>query len=62
LGQAPLPIVQWNTRRVTPLQAAERAFIEAYRAYDDKLDAESRWIRDKAWNHLQQLEGQSNGK
>jgi len=54
-------IKEWNTRHVTPLQEAERAFIEAYRAYmNDAVDNETfnnlHDAMDDAWNHLQQTE------
>ena len=66
LGQGPIPIKEWNTRPITPLQAAERAFIEAYREYD-RTDGRPELINQRtdkmvvAWCHLQQLEGESNG-
>jgi hypothetical protein len=53
-----------NTRPITPLQEAERAFIEAYRTWhyaegSAKMDAAL--VMGGAWNHLQQIEEQSNG-
>jgi len=55
-----------SARHITPLQAAERAFIEAFgksrkttlgsREYSDSVKA-----MIAAWNHLQQIEGESNG-
>jgi hypothetical protein len=70
LGQGPIPIKEWNTRPITPLQEAERVFIEAYRA-EKALIAEgkqysyehyqSRTKIRAAWSHLQQIEGESNG-
>jgi len=59
-----------NTRPVTPLQAAKEAFIEAYGKYKvveasdchpyDQTDVAYDFAME-AWNHLQQIEGDSSG-
>jgi len=51
-----------NTRPITPLQAAEKAFIEAYRKWHNAEGAarmDAALVMGGAWNHLQQLEGES---
>jgi len=51
-----------KSRHVTPLQEAERAFIEAFRRYYTAPYTHNDSMRlDAAWNHLQQIEGESNG-
>ena len=58
-------IKAWNTRPITPLQAAKDAFIEAYRKMrnaDGTEKLEASLERERKWNHLQQIEEQSNGK
>jgi hypothetical protein len=53
--------VAWNTRPITPLQAAEKAFIEAYRKLHDENKKGQIDAMVDAWNHLQQIEGDGNG-
>jgi len=51
-----------DTRPVTPLQAAERAFIEAYRKWHNAEGAatlDAALVMGGAWSRLQQLEGES---
>jgi hypothetical protein len=53
-----------NTRHVTPLQTAERAFIEAYREWHSGSKSLNEAMKsdrklEATWNHLQQVEGES---